>query len=158
MRRLMAALRLCWQLATAPEIMQFAERIPFTEEMITSDEAMEAVLRASVSHTAHASGTAKMGPASDPLAVVDQYGRVYGVENLRVVDASIMPNIPRANTNLTCMMIGERVAGWMREEAPAATATAALAYGRSRSRSSFDLAATEQQAGGDTLGWVGAPP
>jgi hypothetical protein len=40
-----------------------------------------------------------------------------GVENLRVVDASIMPTIPRANINLTCIMIGERLADWMQEEA-----------------------------------------
>jgi choline dehydrogenase-like flavoprotein len=39
---------------------------------------------------------------------------VRGVEGLRVVDASVMPGIPRANTNLTCIMIGERVADWMR--------------------------------------------
>jgi choline dehydrogenase len=55
-----------------------------------------------------------MGPENDPMAVVDQYCRVRGVEGLRVVDASIMPNIVRANTNLTCIMIGERVADWMR--------------------------------------------
>ena len=60
---------------------------------------------------------AKMGPDSDKEAVVDQYCRVRGVEGLRVVDASVMPNIVRANTNLTCIMIGERVADWMRAEA-----------------------------------------
>ena len=49
-------------------------------------------------------------------AVVDQACRVRGVEGLRVVDASVMPTIPRANTNLTCIMIGEKVAGWMRNE------------------------------------------
>jgi choline dehydrogenase len=48
------------------------------------------------------------------MAVVDQQSRVRGVDGLRVVDASIMPGIPRANTNLTCIMIGERVADWMR--------------------------------------------
>jgi choline dehydrogenase len=48
------------------------------------------------------------------MAVVDQYCRVRGVEGLRVVDASIVPNIVRANTNLTCITIGERVADWMR--------------------------------------------
>lgn len=116
-RRLRAAIRLCWQLATSPEVMQYAERIPvFTEEMIGSDAVLEQVLRAGINHTAHACGTAKMGPASDPTAVVDQYCRVHGVENLRVVDASIMPTIPRANTNLTCIMIGERVAEWMCHE------------------------------------------
>jgi choline dehydrogenase-like flavoprotein len=60
----------------------------------------------------HPVGTAKMGPDSDPQAVVDQYCCVRGVDGLRVVDASVMPNIVRANTNLTCIMIGERVAGW----------------------------------------------
>jgi choline dehydrogenase len=57
-----------------------------------------------------------MGPDGDQGAVVDQYCRVRGVENLRVVDASIMPNIVSCNTNLTCIMIGEHVADWMRAE------------------------------------------
>jgi choline dehydrogenase len=58
-----------------------------------------------------------MGPPEDDLAVVDQYGRVRGVDGLRVVDASVMPRIPRANTNLTCIMLGERLADWLRAEA-----------------------------------------
>ena len=58
-----------------------------------------------------------MGPASDSMSVVDQYCRVRGVKGLRVADASVMPNIVRANTNLTCIMIGERVGDWMRAEA-----------------------------------------
>jgi choline dehydrogenase len=57
-----------------------------------------------------------MGPDSDKEAVVDQYCRVRGVAGLRVVDASVMPNIVRANTNLTCIMIGERVADLMRAD------------------------------------------
>jgi len=63
----------------------------------------------------HSSGTCKMGPDSDPMAVVDQYGRVRGLENLRVADASIMPDVVRANTNATTIMIGERIADWLRE-------------------------------------------
>ena len=55
-----------------------------------------------------------MGPASDPLAVVDQYGRVHGLENLRIADASIMPDCIRANTNATTIMIGERVADFLK--------------------------------------------
>ena len=47
------------------------------------------------------------------MAVVDQYGRVHGIENLRVADASVMPDVIRANTNLTTIMIGERVADWI---------------------------------------------
>jgi choline dehydrogenase len=56
-----------------------------------------------------------MGPASDPLAVVDQYGKVRGIYNLRVADASIFPDIVRANTNATTVMIGERVARFIRD-------------------------------------------
>ena len=55
-----------------------------------------------------------MGPSSDPMAVVDQRCRVHGLEGLRVVDASVMPDVIRANTNATTIMIGERVADWMR--------------------------------------------
>jgi choline dehydrogenase len=62
----------------------------------------------------HPAGTARMGPDGDAGAVVDQHCRVRGLEGLRVVDASVMPNVPRANTNLTCIMVGERVAEWMR--------------------------------------------
>jgi choline dehydrogenase len=117
MRRLVAAVRLCWQLATTPEVTHHAEQIPLvTTEMIASDTALEEVVWARVSHTVHACGTARMGPADDELAVVDQYCRVRGVDALRVVDASVMPTIPRANTNLTCIMIGEKVADWMRAE------------------------------------------
>ena len=56
-----------------------------------------------------------MGPESDVMAVVDQHGKVYGLQNLRVADASIMPDCIRANTNATSMMIGERVAAFIRE-------------------------------------------
>jgi len=48
--------------------------------------------------------------------VVDQYCRLRSIPNLRVVDASIMPTIPRANINLTCIMIGEHMSGWMRDD------------------------------------------
>ena len=56
-----------------------------------------------------------MGPATDPMAVVDQQGRVHGLQGLRVADASIMPNCVRANTNCTTMMIGERIADYIKQ-------------------------------------------
>jgi choline dehydrogenase len=62
----------------------------------------------------HPSGTVKMGPASDTMAVVDQFGCSHQVDNLVVADASIMPFVPRANTNLTSIMIGERIGEWIR--------------------------------------------
>ena len=61
----------------------------------------------------HPVGTAKMGPAADPMAVVDARLRVHGVRGLRVVDASVMPTITSGNTNSPTLMIAERAAGWM---------------------------------------------
>jgi choline dehydrogenase len=80
---------------------------------LASDAALDAWLMHAVNTGHHSSGTCKMGPASDPLAVVDQAGRVYGVEGLRVVDASIMPDCVRANTNATTMMMAEYIAAMM---------------------------------------------
>ena len=59
-----------------------------------------------------------MGASDDPMAVVDQYCRVHGVESLRVVDLSICPNVVRANTNATAIMIAERAAGWIGNAQP----------------------------------------
>src|SRR5215469_3933911 len=64
--------------------------------------------------TRHVSGTCKMGPDTDPMAVVDQYCRVKGVEKLWVADASVMPRIPRSGgAHATVIMIGERVVDWI---------------------------------------------
>ncbi len=73
-------------------------------------DALVAFARANAYTYHHPVGTCKMGPASDPQAVVDIRGRVHGLEGLHVADASIMPSIPAAMTNLTCMAIGERLA------------------------------------------------
>ena len=62
----------------------------------------------------HPCGTVKMGPAADPMSVVDQHGCCHAVDALVVADASIMPGVPRANTNLTSIMIGEMVGEWIR--------------------------------------------
>jgi len=61
----------------------------------------------------HPVGTAKMGPAADPMAVVDARLRVHGVRGLRVVDASVMPTITSGNTNSPTLMIAERAAAWI---------------------------------------------
>jgi len=76
-------------------------------------DATDAWLMQNVATTQHTSGTCKMGPESDPMAVVDQYCRVRGLQTLRVVDLSICPNVVRSNTNATAIMIAERAAGWI---------------------------------------------
>jgi 5-(hydroxymethyl)furfural/furfural oxidase len=58
---------------------------------------------------AHHGGTCRIGPREDPRAVVDPAGAVHGVPGLRVVDASVMPSVPRANTNLPVLMIAEKM-------------------------------------------------
>ncbi|HEX5940110.1 MAG TPA: GMC family oxidoreductase, partial [Dehalococcoidia bacterium] len=80
-----------------------------------NDEALASWCRRASGSGYHPCGTAPMGDEDDELAVCDQYGRVYGVEGLRIADASLMPNVPRANTNLPSIMIGERFGEWLRQ-------------------------------------------
>ena len=89
------------------------ELISPVESDLESDETLDQWMLENVWIGQHLSGTCKMGPDSDPMAVVDQYGRVHGIQGLRVADASIMPDVIRANTNATTIMIGERVAAWV---------------------------------------------
>ena len=90
------------------------ERLEPTDAELATDEALDEYLLREASTSQHISCTCKMGPDSDPMAVVDQYGRVRGLEGLRIADASIMPNCTRANTNVTTMMIGERISDFIR--------------------------------------------
>ena len=114
--RLRGAVRLCVELAASGA---FADagltRISPGADDLESDDALDRWLLANVLTQHHSSGTCKMGPASDAMAVVNQYGEVHGIDGLRVVDASIMPDVIRANTNVTTIMIAERIADWMRQ-------------------------------------------
>ncbi len=115
LKRMRDAVRRSVRLAQGPQFKKIvAGRIDPTDDVLASDETLNAWLRRNVRTAYHVSSTCKMGPASDPMAVVDQHGRVHGVDGLRVVDASIMPDVIRANTNATCLMIGERVADLMK--------------------------------------------
>jgi choline dehydrogenase len=75
----------------------------------TGDE-LKAHIRRHGAHDYHPVGTCKMGPASDATAVVDASGEVHGVAGLFVGDASIMPAVPRANTNIPAAVVGEKIA------------------------------------------------
>lgn len=77
---------------------------------LRSDRELDQWMLESVRDTWHLVGTCRMGDPSDPATVVDPDCRVLGVENLRVIDGSIMPEVPRANTNLPCMAIAEQMA------------------------------------------------
>jgi len=84
-----------------------------TPDDLADDAALDAWLRATVSDYVHACGSCKMGSPDDPSAVVDPNCRFIGVEGLSVVDASVIPVIPRANTHLTAVMIAERAASFL---------------------------------------------
>ena len=89
-------------------------RINPTNDVLADDDALDLWIRQTVGSARHVSGTCKMGPDSDPMAVVDQYCRVKGIEGLRVVDASVMPRIPRSGgAHATVLMIGERAVDWI---------------------------------------------
>ncbi len=113
--RLREGVRLCFGLLEHEAFKDIvAGPLTPTEEDLASDQALDEWLNKNVTTSQHLAGTCKMGPASDPMAVVDQYCRVHGLEGLRVADTSVMPDVVRANTNTTAMAIGERVADWMK--------------------------------------------
>jgi 5-(hydroxymethyl)furfural/furfural oxidase len=78
--------------------------------LVEDREALAEHVRQNVAGTFHVCGTCRMGRADDPDAVVDPQGRVRGVAGLRVADASIMPSVPRGNTNIPTIMVAEKIA------------------------------------------------
>ena len=114
--RLREAVRICLDLAAPDDMKAIIERrISPTDNELVSDEIPDDWLMRTAITSHHVSDTCKMGTASDPMAVVDQQGRVHGINGLRVADASITPDCICANTNVTTMVIGERIATFMRE-------------------------------------------
>jgi 5-(hydroxymethyl)furfural/furfural oxidase len=86
------------------------------DNLLGSDAALTDFISTSVGGVWHASGTCRMGRANDPLAVTGGSGLVKGIGGLRVCDASLMPSIPRANTNTPTIMIAERIADLVKAE------------------------------------------
>ena len=84
--------------------------------LVMPDEALDAWMLRNCGDGIHTTGSCRMGPASDPRSVVDPDGRVHGLAGLRVADASIMPDIVRANTHLSSIVIGENVAAKIQRE------------------------------------------
>ena len=114
--RLRDLVQTCVKLGNHEEFRDIIEElIDPTDSDLASEEALDEWIARRVNTSHHISCTCKMGLSSDRTAVVDQFGKVHGIQGLRVVDASIMPDCIRANTNATAMMIGERVADFILE-------------------------------------------
>ena len=109
-KAMLAAMKFVQQLANTEPLSKYCGEL-FSP---SPKEDWEKFARATYTSYFHGVGTCKMAPASDPNAVVDQYLRVHGMDNLWVGDASIMPTVAHANTNLTSMMIGERAADFIK--------------------------------------------
>ena len=97
------------------QVLKIAQEDTPPIDLLCSDErALHAHLRRHVGGVWHPSGTCRLGMDDDPLAVCDPAGRVIGVENLMVCDASVMPSIPCANLNVPVLMIAEKIADGIR--------------------------------------------
>ncbi|MBM3488993.1 MAG: choline dehydrogenase [Alphaproteobacteria bacterium] len=105
-----AGVRWCRRLLTSPALSGFFEREELPGAQAESDDQLLDFAMRYGSTAFHPMGSCRMGPDSDPTAVVDDRLRVKGIAGLRVVDASIMPNMPSANTNASTLMIAEKAA------------------------------------------------
>ena len=88
-------------------------RISPADDVLNDDDSLDLWMKRTVGSARHVSGTCKIGPDDDPMAVVDQQCKVKGIDGVWVADSSVMPIVPRANTNATAIMVGERVADWL---------------------------------------------
>jgi choline dehydrogenase-like flavoprotein len=113
MRRLKDGVRLAWRMIQDTSLNQHIDRVfAWNDKIIKSDRLLENTIATFVRGSWHAVGTARMGPINDAMAVVNEYGSVHGCEGLSIADASIMPSIPRAPTNMSCIMIAENIANF----------------------------------------------
>ena len=114
-RRVREGLRFANRLLESDAFKDVADyRIHPTDDILADDNALDLWIRQTVGTSRHVSGTCRMGPDSDPTAVVDQYCSVKGVQGLSVVDASVMPRVPRSGgAHATVLMIGERAVDWI---------------------------------------------
>jgi choline dehydrogenase-like flavoprotein len=111
---MVAGFKITRRLLETPALKALQKKDMFTAGVRTDDD-IRAVLRQRVDTVYHPVGTAKMG-VNDALAVVDPKLKVYGLEGLRIADASVMPTLIGGNTNAPSIMIGEKAADMIRAE------------------------------------------
>jgi choline dehydrogenase len=110
----LGGIRLIRRLLSTPQLAPFVDQETLPGKDVQSDDELLDFARGNGSTCYHLIGTARMGPSTDPGAVVDDTLLVHGMQGLRVVDASIMPSMPSANTYATTLMIAERGADMIR--------------------------------------------
>ncbi len=110
----LGGMRLVRRMLSTPELAPYLEAETLPGSSVQSDDELLDFAFRNGSTTYHLIGTARMGPRMDPTAVVDDRLLVHGMEGLRVVDASIMPSMPSANTYATTLMIAEKAADMIR--------------------------------------------
>ena len=145
-RTTIAGVRFAQRVAATAPMKQYMKRPYRPQADVRSDEEVLAFCRQYATTIFHPSGTARMGPASDPGAVVDARLRVHGISGLRVVDCSIMPTLVSGNTNVPTVMIAEKAADMILQDAldvrPGAVIGGSVANGRS-GRQTGAVAATD---------------
>jgi choline dehydrogenase len=119
-RVLLGGMKLARRLLQSPALARFFAGDHLPAPQVQSDDELMDYARQYGSTAYHLIGTARMGPATDPTAVVDDELRVHGMQGLRVVDASIMPSMPSANTYASTMMIAEKASDMIRGRQPLA--------------------------------------
>jgi choline dehydrogenase-like flavoprotein len=102
------------EIVAQPALARFAGRESRPGPDVDSDDALDAFIRKTAITVHHPAGTCRMGPPNDPLAVTDDEGRVFGVQRLRIVDASLMPDLTSGNINAPVIMIAEKIADRVR--------------------------------------------
>jgi choline dehydrogenase len=109
-RRLLEGVKIGRQLGSSPQMSPLIELEMFPGRDVQDDETLMKIIEGNLASYGHPAATAPMGGVDDPDAVVDSNGAVRGIEGLRVIDASIMPEVPTVATNPTVIMIAEHLA------------------------------------------------
>ncbi len=110
---LVEGVRIARELAAHPALAKLLGDECAPGPSVMDHSAIERWIDGAIEHYYHPVGTCAMGLESDPAAVTDARGRVHGLDNAYIADCSIMPVIPRANTNIPAVVVGERIAGWL---------------------------------------------